>query len=122
MHIYKPTDSVTIHRESTRVYLKRGNEVLLDMPWEAALEVGRALIQLGRQAEQVCKIDQVIADQAILMRAGAPIALTGNQAAQQEALKEAMWNPQLRKYMPDRVGNIATAETFGLPVITTKRG
>lgn len=121
MQIYKPTDSVTIHREGTRVYLLQGGKVLLDMPWEGALEVGRALVQLGKQGEQISKMEQVIADQAVLMRAGAPIALTGNHAAQQEALKEAMWNPSLRKYMPDGVGKIETAEAFGLPTVTVSK-
>ena len=48
-----------------------GSEVLLQvgahstvLPWDAAIELGRALIEQGHRAEEIAKAMQVIEDQA----------------------------------------------------------
>ena len=43
-----------------------------------------------------------IADQALAMRSGFPIGFTSNPDMQREAGKEAAWNSDLRRYLPNR--------------------
>ena len=77
--------------------------LVLDMTWQQALELGRATIFQARKAEELVKVDQVIYDQAILMRAGVPLQLTTNKDMAKIAGNEAAWNSNLRRYMPDKI-------------------
>ena len=116
MNVLPARDSCQITREGERVLVIHNKEVVLNLPWEAAVEIGRALIALGRQAEQISRIEQVIQDQAILLRAGAPVQIT--YAGFAEAVKEAQYNTRLRRYMANSMGNIESKEEFGMPVVS----
>ena len=113
-HILTPTDAVTLRQEGTRVLVLKGGCLLADMPYEAALDVGRALIAQARKAEELAKVQQIIGDQAIILRAGFPVGLTNHPDIQAEAAKEAAWNTRLRRYMP---GGVRSQEAVGTPTL-----
>ena len=120
MNLIPAHDQLDIRREGNRVLLLKGGALLADMPWEAALEVARALQALGKQAEQIAKIEKVIDDQAILLRSGVALGLTNNPAAQHEALRKAEFDPALRKHYPNKLGGIPSDAVIGIPTISTK--
>lgn len=100
--------------EGTRVLLVSDGRAVLNVPWEAALGIGKAMVAAARKAEETAKAAEIIMDQAILTRAGAPIGLSNNPAIQKEAGKEAAWNRDLRRYMP---GGVKSEEVFGTPTL-----
>ena len=75
----------------------------LEMPWNAALDVGKALIKKARAAEEIAKAEGIIFDQALLIRTGAPLGFTDNPDIQKEAAKEAAHNSDLRRFLPGGV-------------------
>lgn len=105
--------SVTIRREGFEILLLDPHgRLLLRLPWEAALRLGGAIMQQARRVEEIVKRDQVVFDQAILNRRGVPIGLINDPHLQQEAMKEAAWNSQLRRYLP---GGVQSQEAVGTP-------
>ena len=87
----------------------------LEMPWETALELASALRSMAKKAEEYANANKIIADGAVLMRAGFPLGLTDNQAMKAEIKKEAQWNGDLRRYMP--TPSIKSTEVLGTPSV-----
>jgi hypothetical protein len=87
-----------------------------EMPWQAAKQLGRALLTMAGKAEEFAKHSQIAFDQAILLRSGAPFGLTSNPDIQKEAVVEATSNRQLRTQMP---GGIRSQEVLGVPTVRT---
>lgn len=85
------------------------------MPYEAALEIAKALRGVAKEAEEEAKAQGIIMDQALLLRTGVPVGLTSRRDMLKEAVREAQWNPVLRKALP---GGIRSQEVFGRPVVT----
>lgn len=106
--------SLTVRQEGEKVLLLSGGILIAEMPWEAADQLARALTAKARQAEELQKAEQIAFDQAVLMRGGFPIGLTRHKAIMSEAIKEAFWNTQLRRYMPD---GVKSREAVGTPTI-----
>ncbi|MEW6211545.1 MAG: hypothetical protein AB1631_24475 [Acidobacteriota bacterium] len=106
--------SVSIRQEGERVLLIEDGRLILDMPWQAAIEVARAIYQKAKQAEQLASVDRLIIDQAVLLRAGVPFGLTSHPLILRESVKEALSNRQLRRYMP---GGIRSQSVVGSPTI-----
>jgi hypothetical protein len=92
---------VTLRVDGPEVLLIVNGVLISRMPWQAALELSKGLHAQGKIAEQYSKIDQVISDQALAIRAGIPLALTTRPDALAEAWKEAAWNSDLRRTVPD---------------------
>ena len=105
--------NVRIHQEGPEVLLIIDGRAL-KMPWNVALDVGKAIIKKARSAEEIAKAESIIFDQALLIRTGAPLGFTDNPDIQAEAAKEAAHNPQLRKYLR---GGVKATEQFGSPTI-----
>jgi hypothetical protein len=89
--------------------------------WEQALELGRALIAQARKADTWVHAQQVIDDQAILLRAGVPVTLATTREMQREAGKEAAWNSKLRRYLPNRDINPVYGKLYAPVVFHAKR-
>lgn len=87
---------------------------LHEMPWQAALDISRALAQKARLAESYEKHALIVADSALLIRAGAPFGLAPTARHLAEAKKEARWGSWLRRYLP---WGVRSAEAFGTPRI-----
>ena len=103
-----------IRREGTNILLLVDGRLVTTMPWQAALDISRALQRQAREAEESAGAEQLIFDQAILTRAGTPVGLTRNKALLKEAAKEAAWNSDLRRYMP---GGVKSKEIVSSPTI-----
>jgi hypothetical protein len=109
--------SVTVRREGSRVQLIQSGTLLLDLPWDAALDLAKVIRLQAARAEQTAKVEAVISDQAFLIRAGVPIALTPNPEVFKEAGNEAAHNRDLRRFMP---GGIPGGVKFGFPTLRGK--
>lgn len=105
---------ITVRQEGPKVLLLSGGILIAEMPWEAADQLAKALLAKARQAEELQKAEQIALDQAVLLRGGFPFGLTRHRAIMSEALKQALWNTQLRRYMP---GGVKSQEVFGTPAI-----
>lgn len=106
--------SLTVRQEGEKVLLLSGGILIAEMPWQAADQLAAALKAKARQAEELQKAEQIAFDQAVLMRGGFPIGLTRHKAIISEAVKQAFWNTDLRRYMP---GGVKSQEIFGTPAI-----
>jgi hypothetical protein len=96
--------SVTVRQEGTSVLIFVDGQLVLDIPWDGALELSKALHIQAKRAEELAKAPQIVADQAILMRAGWPFAaLSARRDIIEEAGKEAAWNSDLRRYMANNL-------------------
>lgn len=103
----------TIRREGSKVVLIVNGAATV-LPWEAAEEIGRGLIAKARQAEEQEKALGIIADHALLLRAGFPVGLTNRPDMQAEAAHVAQFDRDLRRYLP---GGIRSREMIHVPTI-----
>lgn len=103
-----------ISQDGTRVAIMVDGSYLGALPWQAALELARAIITQAKRAEEWDKALSIAQDQALLLRAGVPIGLTDHPAIQAEAEKLAAWDRDLRRYLP---GGVRSAEVIGTPSV-----
>lgn len=89
----------------------------MDVNWRTADAIAKSLLAKAREAEELEKADDVARDHAILLRAGFPVGLTRHPKIQDEAVKIAAWNRDLRRYMP---GGIKSQEQLGTPSVIVK--
>ena len=108
-HILVPKiRQASIRQEGTAVQLIVDGRLMLDLPWDAALALAQAIHVQAKKAEELAKADQVIYDQAILLRAGLSIGFATDPAMIAEAGKEAAWNSDLRRYMENNLDQSGT--------------
>jgi len=105
---------ITIRREGSKVLLLSGGVLICEMHWQKADELAKSLQRKARLAEEEEKATQIVNDSAILMRAGAPFSLSNRPDILKEAVKEAAWNRDLRRFMPF---GVRSKEVFGVPTI-----
>ena len=108
---------VRIHQDGPYVDLVIDGRSLR-MPWNVALDLGKALIRKARDAEEIAKAESIIFDSALLIRTGAPLGFSDNPDIQAEAAKEAVNNSALRRYLP---GSVKATEQFGKPSVHQER-
>jgi hypothetical protein len=122
IHIPKITQ-VTIRQECNRVLVIEDGRTILDLPYDAALALSRAIHIKAKLAEEWASAEAIVSDQAILTRLGVPLGLTNHPALLKKATMEAAWNSKLRRYIPPaRAGGIASQAVFGTPTIFTAGG
>ena len=105
---------ITVKREGGRIMVVQNGTLLMSMPWRQAKNLSKALRIQAARAEEREKVNQVIADQALLIRKGFPLAITQNPAIFKEAGNEAAHNRELRRYCP---GGIPSGVAFGYPTL-----
>lgn len=103
---------VTVHVEGSRVQLVQNGTLMLDLPWDQARRLARALKVQASKAEARAKVRTIIGDQALLIRKGIPLALTPDPSVFKEAGKEAAHDRDLRRFIP---GGIPSGVKFGYP-------
>lgn len=109
----------TIRQHYDRVQILIDGRLAADMPWQQALELSRAIHGQAKQAEAWAKASAIAKDQAILTRLGVPIGLSSDPRVIAEARKQAAWDRDLRRYIPQaRAKGVGSAEIFGTPTIT----
>lgn len=111
-------DAVRIVRQGPRVIVIRAGQTVLDVPAEAAMEIGKQLMAAGRLAklEDPREAERVALDSAVLLRAGVPFGLTSDRRILDMARVEAESNRELRRAMP---GGIKGEVQFGTPEVST---
>lgn len=87
------------------------------IPWQQALEFARAIYVKAKEAEEFAKANRVIADNALLLRAGVPVGLSNNRKIIDETIKEAVHNRDLRRHLP---GGVKSQAVFGVPQVIAK--
>lgn len=107
--------SANVRHDGDRVLLTIDGKTW-QLPWQAAVQLGRLMQSAGRQAEEFAQANRVIADEALLLRAGAPFSLSSNPKIREAAKTEAAWG-SLRRYLPARFRD---AE-FGVPSIRQEK-
>lgn len=105
----------SIRVEGDHVLLISDGVLLMDMPYQVAIEIGRLLIAQGKQAETHAKRDQVVLQQAMLMRLSLPFGFIPRTRPDlmHMAGNEAAWNTDLRRRIrerPDTFGEVYAPE------------
>jgi len=95
-------------------------QLTTDFGPEQAKQIAGALLSLAKQIENDADPEKQMLDQAVLFRAGAPIALNTNPKLLDAAFTEAQHNRALRRYMPHAKG-IASKAVVGVPVVSNRR-
>jgi hypothetical protein len=82
-----------------------GGRLLFDAPVSVASRIWSALCAQQRQLEeeQPVNAERIAFDGGLLLRTGAPFGLTDNSKLQQEVVKEAGHNRDLRRFLPGGV-------------------
>lgn len=106
---------------SVLIRLRDGQrEFVTEMPWNVALDIVAALREKAKAAEEYATANNIIFDQALLIRSGAPFVLSDHPDIRSEAKKEAAHHPTLRK-----LPSIKSTEAVGVPTLIdhgSKRG
>lgn len=103
--------------------LQDGSDVLLivngvcvaQIPWEAAITIGKNMVGVAKTAEEFAHKDSIIADQALLTRVGAGFGLTNNVKLQEEAKQMAAWDKKMRTIPADYRGKPGTPSVSQTP-------
>jgi len=106
-----------VKQNGTRVLVLIDGKLVLDLPWEAALDLSKGIRIQAKRAEELAKAPQIIQDQALIQRSGFPVGLTNNPDIQKEALKVAQHDRKLRRFLP---GGIKSEGAVGTPTLIKK--
>ena len=106
---------VVIRQEGPHVLLNFDDKFFVQLEASAAAELCQQLKGQAKLAEEYEQAERIIRDSAMLMRAGAPFALSNNQKIVDAAKQSAAWDSELRRYMPMR--GITSQEKFGTPAL-----
>lgn len=91
--------------DTHQVLIEFNGKVFASLPCHFAIEVSHALKNMARLLEEEAVAQQIIHDQATMMRSGVlpiAIAFSNNPDILHEAVKEAQHNMELRRYIPHR--------------------
>jgi hypothetical protein len=88
---------------------------VMDVTAELARDISHALRSVARKCEEVEKAENIIADGALLFRSGAPFGFSDHPKIQEEIVKTARDDRDLRRFMP---GGIKSTEVLGTPTLT----
>lgn len=111
-------DEAKCWKEGDKVICDLLDGTYLDLEPKNAIALGDALYQVAKRAEEWENAEQIAVDSGILIKAGAPFALTSNPKILDLTKQEIATNKAIRR-MPGSVkfGNIKSEETFGTPRI-----
>ncbi len=101
--------------------------VATEFPWELADIFSRSLTINARKCEEYCKANQIIADNALMQRAGFPVGLSDNPIIKDETVKEALFGKNLRRLLPFwrkdvaiGIESIKSRGSVGVPTLTKR--
>lgn len=106
---------IVIRQDGPHVLFNFDSRFFVQLEASAAREFWEQLHGQIKLAEEHEQAERIIRDSAILMRAGAPIALSNNPKIVDAAKQAAAWDSDLRRYMP--MNGITSQESFGTPRI-----
>jgi hypothetical protein len=109
---------ITVRQEGNRVILIEDGKAILDVPWQYADKIAKAMRSKARAAEEQDKAPAIAMDAAIVLRAGLPFGLSSDPKIMAESRKLAAHDRDLRRYMP---GGIKSQQQFGQPAVTVHK-
>ena len=113
----------TVRAEGEFVQIVKDDRLVFELPWQAALDLAKAIHGKAKECEEFACRDTIIHDQAIVTRLGLRFGLTSNPHMLKEAAKEAAWNRDLRRYIrADRAMGIASQSVVGTPSVVQHKG
>lgn len=77
---------------------------VVSVPWQAALDISRAIHIKAKKAEEFDNVNKIIFDHALLTRVGSMIGLSNDPKIKEEVKKESVWNKMLRRYVKGHKG------------------
>jgi hypothetical protein len=92
---------------------ERGNRAARGKLVASLDSAGNSAEAKAREAEQYAKVDQLVLDQGLIMRAGFPVGLTNNPRVIDAAKVEAAHNREFRRAIP----SIRSQEVVGMPTL-----
>ena len=111
--VFPKAGQVTVKRDGTYIIVEMSVKAI---PWDAALEVAKAITIKAREIEADIKAGRIIDDQALLIRLGIPLGLTNKPELLKAAKNESVYSPELRRYITGaKVKGIESAERLGTP-------
>lgn len=105
---------LSVRKELGALLVLGNGKLLFSLPMTYVREFWRGIKAKSRTAEEHEKASSIAMDQALLIRAGAPLPITSDPRIMDEAKKEATSNRDLRKAIP----GIKSRETFGRTCVT----
>jgi hypothetical protein len=106
-----------VRREGTYVVMEIGGKIIT-LSHEQALQLSGVIRHQAKKAGEQARAEAIAMDQAILLRSGFPLGLSSHPLIKKEAVKEACWNSNLRRYIRrSKMGNIKSVEAVGEPSI-----
>lgn len=94
---------VKVEHTATNVQFIYNGELVFDKSWRDAQEIAQGIMRQCRKCEELEKANEVIEDQSILDRSGLHrLGISNNPNILLAAKKEALYNPRLRRYLPNK--------------------
>lgn len=106
---------VRLRQEGSQVWINWDDKCWMLLGAKELRQIWREMDGVLKLAEEYEQADRIIQDTAIMLRAGAPFALSDNRKIVESAKTMAAWDSDLRRYMPMR--GITSQERFGTPSI-----
>ncbi|MDQ1446804.1 MAG: hypothetical protein QOI20_3268 [Acidimicrobiaceae bacterium] len=100
----------SVRVDGDRVVVDLGDGRAVSLPWEAARDLGRHMVRLSQVAETIATAPKIADDQALLLRTGAPVAISGDPRVLDEARKLAAHDRDLR-----RIPSVPSRAVVGMP-------
>lgn len=91
-----------VMHDGDRVIVTRDGETIINVPWDQAIEISKAIYAHAKQAEETASAEKIVHQNAALLRAGAPFSLTNNPILQKLSGNEAAWGWP-RKYLRNKI-------------------
>ena len=117
--------TISVRHDNGKVVLIIDHGKGISIPWEYGDHVAKAITAKTRKAEEYCKANQIIADNALLQRSGFPIGMSDNPIINKETAHMAFYDRALRKYVPYHtkiaqkgLGGIQRRGVVGAPSLT----
>jgi hypothetical protein len=107
--------------EPRRTLIILGTAKLGSVDWSSCFEIAASFRTAARMGEEIAKAPQIIAQQALLTRTGAPVGLSNNRKIQDAAYTDAQWDSAARKGMPMRADTVPSARRCGTPSVLRTR-
>jgi hypothetical protein len=108
--------TLRVGHDKTDVIWQIEGEKTQRLPWEAAIYFSKAVMAQAKAIEEQVKAEKIISDQAFLFGHGFPIGIATDPRIRNEARKEAVNDPKLRKKGLGMKG-IESTEHVGAPTI-----
>ena len=110
--------NLRVRHEGKFVQLILNGKLILEIPYEQALELAPAIRGCALKAEEWVEAERIAMDGAILLRAGVPLGLSDHPAIKNEVVKLAVSDRSLRRRMPA----IKSTALVGAPAILQGNG